>query len=177
MVTRAPRPFPATRSSSISTTGAAHVKSELGSPYSGPGSGNEADNDRGGDTSAMSSRDESMHRANESDGDFSMDKAPRSLRGITSIADPSASIPSGLATESSGTSSAYASPYPGHQHFGQPRENDQQHYSHPASYMMHSRRHTVPDASRNVFPSGTMSGVETNSVSLGPYLGILHLYS
>lgn len=150
----------------MSTTGAGHIKSELGSPFSGPGSGNESDNDRGANTSsATSGRGDTSHNASESEGDFSMDKAPRSLRGITTIADSNASIPSGLATETSGTSSAYTSPYQApHQQFAHHREGEQ-HFIHPHGYLMHSRRHTVPDASRALFTGGAISGADANAVS------------
>lgn len=173
MVTRGARPFPVTRGSSVATTnggGQPQVKAELGSPFSGMGSGNESDNDRGGNTSAATSgRGDTSLAATESVGDFSMDKAPRSLRGITTIAESDAAIPSGLATAPSGTSSAYASPFQAPQHqFSYHREGDQ-HFIHPSSYMMHSRRHTVHDAPRSVFNNGTgnpSSGNESNNVSL-----------
>lgn len=155
MVTRSTRPYTATRGSSVATAGA-HVKSELGSPFSGPGSGNESDNDRGGNTSANSGRGESSHTPNESDGDFSMEKAPRSLRGITSIADSHTPVPSGLGAGSASAAGTYSASqhYASHQQYGS--HDDMSHESsHPGSYMMHARRHTVPDASRALFAPGS----------------------
>jgi hypothetical protein len=164
MVTRASRPLPSTRPSSITATGVhTVVKTELGSPFSGLGSGNESDNDRGGNTNAASNRRDSSAAANESDGDFIMDKAPRSLRGITSIADSHTPIPSGLGVPASASanSSGYDSPYQSaQQQYGQYQE-EQYMNSHPSSYMMHNRRHTVPDASRALF-NATPAGSEVS---------------
>lgn len=164
VATRATRPLPVTRGSSASTTGPApQVKTELGSPFSG----NESENERGANTSSAASHrgGDTSYNASESEGDFSMDKAPRSLRGITTIADPNASIPSGFAADTSGASSAYDSPYlASHQQFAYSREGDQ-HFIHPPGYLMHARRHTVPDASRGLFAGSSMNGADANAVS------------
>ena len=81
----------------------------------------------------------------ESISDFSPGKAPKSLRGITSIAEAGTPV---LASSSS-------------------QDNGGQETHHPGAFMMHTRRHTAPDARPSFGNAMSNSGSMVSQFPLG----------